>query len=67
MEHGHYQKQGILFRENNVIGNRPISREYDFIVIGASTGSCAVINRISKHSKQPNWSILLLEFNIIIK
>lgn len=53
-----YLQQGIPFRENTYLGNKPILREYDFIVIGAGPGGCVVGNRLSE---QPNWSVLILE------
>lgn len=56
--YGQYLKQGIPFRENTFIGNKPILREYDFIVIGAGPGGCVVANRLSEYS---NWSVLVLE------
>lgn len=53
-----YLQQGIPFRENTYLGNKPILREYDFIVIGAGPGGCVVANRLSE---QTNWSVLILE------
>lgn len=56
--YGQYLQQGIPFRENTYLGNKPILREYDFVVIGAGPGGCVVANRLSE---QPNWSVLVLE------
>ncbi|XP_026811820.1 glucose dehydrogenase [FAD, quinone]-like isoform X1 [Rhopalosiphum maidis] len=56
--YGEYQQQEIPFRENSFIGNKPILREYDFVVIGAGPGGCVVANRLSE---EKNWRVLLLE------
>jgi len=56
--YGQYLQQGIPFRENTYLGNKPILREYDFIVIGAGPGGSVVANRLTE---QPNWSVLVLE------
>lgn len=56
--YGQYLQQGIPFRENTYLGNKPILREYDFIVIGAGPGGSVVANRLTE---QPNWSVLILE------
>lgn len=56
--YGQYLQQGIPFRENTFLNNKPILREYDFVVIGAGPGGTVVANRLSE---QFNWTILVLE------
>lgn len=53
-----YLEQGIRFRENEWLGNEPILREYDFVVIGAGAGGSVVANRLTEN---PDWKVLLLE------
>ncbi|XP_050434783.1 glucose dehydrogenase [FAD, quinone]-like [Adelges cooleyi] len=56
--YGQYLQQGISFRENTYLGNKPILREYDFIVIGSGPGGSVVANRLSENY---NSSVLILE------
>lgn len=53
-----YLEQGIHFRENVFLGDKPILEEYDFVVIGAGPGGAVVANRLSEIG---HWKILLLE------
>ncbi|VVC32224.1 Glucose-methanol-choline oxidoreductase, C-terminal,Glucose-methanol-choline oxidoreductase, N- [Cinara cedri] len=56
--YGQYLQQGIPFRENTFLNNKPILREYDFVIIGAGPGGSVVANRLSEQS---NWTVLVLE------
>lgn len=53
-----YLEQGIHFRENIFLGDKPILEEYDFVIIGAGPGGSVVANRLSEIG---HWKILLLE------
>lgn len=53
-----YLGQGLPYRENAFLDNKPILPEYDFVVIGSGPGGSTVANRLTE---EPGWSVLLLE------
>ncbi|XP_054261596.1 glucose dehydrogenase [FAD, quinone]-like [Macrosteles quadrilineatus] len=53
-----YKESRIPFREDPYIGNRPILKEYDFIVIGSGPGGATAANRLSEIY---DWKVLILE------
>uniref|UniRef100_A0A8D8Z3B6 Glucose dehydrogenase [FAD, quinone] n=1 Tax=Cacopsylla melanoneura TaxID=428564 RepID=A0A8D8Z3B6_9HEMI len=54
----HLRVHSLPFREDSRHGNKPMLKEYDFIVVGAGPAGCVVTNRLTEN---PDWNILLLE------
>lgn len=49
-----YKQKGLEFREDQFLNNKPVLKEYDFIVVGAGPAGCVVTNRLSE---VPSWKV----------
>ncbi|XP_073990124.1 glucose dehydrogenase [FAD, quinone]-like isoform X2 [Rhodnius prolixus] len=51
-------RKGLILREDIYLGNLPIAKDYDFVIVGASPSGCVIANKLTEN---PNVKVLLLE------